>query len=190
MFELNEKQNIYIFASPFFAVAQLTAAIRYHQYYVYNDEIHGDARRKYKYSIRVYANRRRQMLRELRSKDYRQFEWLLERLDLFYKPKPTKEHDIVVSRKEGLRQLTKIHCDAVIETKLNEYRDKLEAQQLPFLEQKINNLKFIRNEEIEMGLFPTITEELIQVVQKQYDELKVVVDAKTEAPTKKKWKIF
>lgn len=130
------------------------------------------------------------MLKELRSKDYRQFEWLLERLDLFYKPKPTKEHDIVISRKEGLRQMTKFHCDAVIETKLNEYRNQLEAQQLPFLEQKIKNLKFIRNEEIELGLFQTITEEQIQGVQQQYDELKVIVDAKTEAPTKKKWKIY
>lgn len=173
-----------------FLVAQLTAVIRYNQHFVYNDEVHGQKRRLYKYQIRVYANQRRQMLSQLRFEDYRQFEWLLERLDLFFKPKPNREHVILIARKEGLRQMTKLHCDAVIQTKLDDYRNKLEAQQLPFLQQKIKNLQFIRDEEIELGLCQTITEEQIHEVQKQYDELKVIVDAKAEAPTKRKWKVY
>lgn len=176
--------------SPLFSVAQLTAVIRYNQHFVYNDEVHGYKRKFFKYEIRVNANERRQMLSQLRFNDYRQFEWLLERLDLYYKPKPSKEHDILITRKEGLRQLTKLYCDAVKQAKLDEYRNKLDAQKLPFLEQKLKNLKFIRDEEIELGLFQTITEEQIQLVQKECDELKVIVDAKTETPTKKKWKVY
>lgn len=152
--------------------------------------IHGNERKRLKYEIRVYANQRRQMISELRFNDYPQFEWLLERLDLFYKPKPPREHEILIGRKEGLRQMTKLHCDAVRQAKLDEYRNKLQAEKLPFLEQKIKNLKFIRDEEIELGIFQTITEEHIQEVQKQHDEMKEIVDAKTEAPTKKKWKVY
>lgn len=130
------------------------------------------------------------ILKNLRQNDYKQFEWILERMDLFFKPEPAPEDKIMIARKEGLRQLTRAHCDQVRQTKLDAYRTELEDQQLPFLEQKLKNLEFIRDEEIELNLERTITEEQINRVREQYEKLKIEVDAKKVAPTKKKWKIY
>lgn len=157
---------------------------------VFNNIVHGKKRRWAKYQIVQFSYDRRNRLKHLRENDYKQFEWLLERLDLFYKPQPIGENEIMIARKEGLRQLTQVHCDAVRQTKLNEYRATLEDEQLPFLAQKLKNLAFIRSEEIELGLQQTVTQEQIDRIQKQHDELKVKVDAKAVAPSKKKWKIY
>lgn len=130
------------------------------------------------------------LIKNLRETDYKQYEWLLERLDLRFKPKPLKEDEIMVARKEGLRQLTKAYCNDVRNQKLETYRNELETQQLPFIEQKIKNLEFIRNEQIELKVEITITKQQIEETRKQYEQLKVVNDGKTIEPTKKKWKVY
>lgn len=139
--------------------------------------------------LKEMIEKRTKFLNYLRRWDYKCFEWILEKLDLEYKPQP--EQFAMIARKEGLRQLTRSHCDEIRDKRLDEYRESLEAQQLPFLEKKLSNLEFIRNEQIELGVEVTVSLQQIDEVRQQYDEMKekrkdlVKVDDNT-----KKWKVY
>ncbi|XP_035913654.1 28S ribosomal protein S15, mitochondrial [Anopheles stephensi] len=123
-----------------------------------------------KVQLKELIDKRKRFLRYLRRWDYRRFEYVLEKLDLVYKPYPTHFHWI--TRKDSLRKLTNIHCDQIKETRLEEYRKQLESQQLDFLEKKLQTLEFIRKEQTECQVPVTVTKEEIQAVRKQYDQLK------------------
>lgn len=174
----------------FFSVAQLTGTIRFIQYQMEEFKVRSGKRRFYRREVLQFIEQRHEMLKNLRETDYKQYEWLLERLDLQFKPQPQKEDEIMVARKEGLRQMTKAYCDGIREQRLNAYRDELKAQQVPFLEQKLKNLEFIRNEQIELKTTVTITQQQIDDVRKQYEELKQIQDTHKVESTKKKWKIY
>lgn len=184
-----EKLNILLFFAKF-SVAQLTGTIRFKQHLIENMIVRSYKRKMTKLELHKLIQARIQMLETLRENDYKQYEWLLERLDLQFKPKPTKENQIFIARKEGLRQLTKAYCDDVRNQKLNAYREELEKQQLPFLEQKLKNLQFIRDEQYALKVPVTISQEKIDEVKKQYETMKAEYEANKEAPTKKKWKIY
>ncbi|XP_055586942.1 28S ribosomal protein S15, mitochondrial [Uranotaenia lowii] len=122
-----------------------------------------------KVHLKELIDKRKRFLRYLRRWDYRRFEYILEKLDLVYKPYPTHFHWI--TRKDSLRKLTDIHCEDIKSTRLQAYREQLEAQQLDFLAKKLENLEFIRREQIECKIPVTVSAEQIQVVKKQYQEL-------------------
>lgn len=168
----------------------MTGTIRYMQHQIENNIAHGRQRNAYKYEIRLLILARMQMVKKLREVDYKQYEWLLERLDMQYKPEPEQEDRIMISRKEGLRQLTDTYCENVRNQKLDEYRRELENQQLPFLEQKLKNLEFIRNEQMALKVDVTISQESIDETRKKYDQMKIEYDSKKVEPSKKKWKVY
>lgn len=152
--------------------------------------MHGRERKAAKWRTTLFMRSRMELIRNLRETDYKQYEWLLERLDLQYKPKPEKENTILIARKEGLRRLTDAYCTDVRQQRLNEYQSELEAQQLPFLEQKLKNLIFIRNEQIDMKTVVTITQEQIDETRAHYEKIKKEYDVNKIEPTKKKWKVY
>ncbi|XP_040155049.1 28S ribosomal protein S15, mitochondrial [Anopheles arabiensis] len=123
-----------------------------------------------KVQLKELIDKRKRFLRYLRRWDYRRFEYMLEKLDLVYKPYPTHFHWI--TRKDSLRKLTNIHCDQIKETRLEEYRRQLESQQLDFLENKLKTLEFIRKEQTECQVPVTVSNDEIKAVRKQYEELK------------------
>ncbi|XP_053664204.1 28S ribosomal protein S15, mitochondrial [Anopheles marshallii] len=134
---------------------------------------------KVKVQLKELIDKRKRFLRYLRRWDYRRFEYVLEKLDLVYKPYPTHFHWI--TRKDSLRKLTDTHCEQIKETRLDEYRKQLESEQLAFLEKKLKTLEFIRKEQTECQVPVTVTKEEIQAVRKQYDELKQKRAAITES---------
>ena len=79
-----------------------------------------------------------------------------------------------------------MHCEDMRQKKLTDYRNLLESQQGPFLRQKIDALKFIRSEQIELKLQITVTEQDIKRVEQQYEEWKAKDDLKQEAKKRKK----
>lgn len=174
----------------FFIVAGLTGQIRYNQHVIFDNVAFGSYRRRCKWNTILMMRTRMELLRRLRETDYKQYEWLLERLDLQYKPKPDEENTILIARKEGLRRLTDAYCSDVRQQRLNEYRVELEAQQLPFLEQKLKNLIFIRNEQIDMKVDVTIAQEQIDETRERYEKLKKENDENKAEPTNKKWKVY
>ncbi|XP_050094455.1 28S ribosomal protein S15, mitochondrial [Anopheles aquasalis] len=123
-----------------------------------------------KVQLKELIDKRKRFLRYLRRWDYRRFEYILEKLDLVYKPYPTKFHWI--TRKDSLRKLTDIHCEQIKQNRLEEYRQQLEAQQIDFLEKKLSNLELIRKEQIECQVPVTVEAEQIKAVRKKYEELK------------------
>lgn len=130
------------------------------------------------------------LLTEVRRIDYKQYEWILERMDLQWKPRPEKENVFTIARMEGLRQLTHAYCDDVKAKKLADYRKELHNQKLPYLQQKIKNLQFIWEEQKLLKLQVTISQEQIDEVQAQID---VLVAERKQTPVetnKKQWKIL
>lgn len=125
---------------------------------------------KMKVYLKELIDKRKKFLKYLRRWDYKRFEWILEKLDLIYKPPPNEFHWI--TRKDSLRKLTNIHCENIRNERLAAYRKILEDQQIDFLERKIKNLEFIRKEQQECEISVTVTEDEIRNIKKQLQQLK------------------
>lgn len=123
-----------------------------------------------KVTLKELIDKRKKYLRILRIWDYKKFEWLIEQLDLIYRPYPEKFHWI--TRKDSLRKLTQIQCDNTRQERLDKYRQELQSKQLGFLENKIKNLEFIRNEQIECKVPVTVSLEAINDAKKAFETLK------------------
>ncbi|XP_005178354.1 small ribosomal subunit protein uS15m [Musca domestica] len=147
-------------------LARMTVFIRRYQQHM--EEHPRDKKRKV--ILKEMIEKRKKFLKYLRRWDYRRFEWILEKLDLVYKPPPAEFHWI--TRKESLQKLTDIHCEKLRQEKLDEYRKTLEEQQIPFLEDAIKKMQFIRQEQIDLGIPVTVTEEDIEQNKKKLAELK------------------
>lgn len=72
-----------------------------------------------------------------------------------------------IARKDSLRKLTNKHCADIKQQKLDAYKASLEAQQVDFLREKAQKLQWIRKEEEECGVEPTVSETDIEQVLKQ-----------------------
>ncbi|XP_061395767.1 small ribosomal subunit protein uS15m [Musca vetustissima] len=158
-------------------LARMTAFIRRYQQYM--EEHPRDKKRKV--MLKEMIEKRKKFLKYLRRWDYRRFEWILEKLDLVYKPPPAEFHWI--TRKESLQKLTDIHCEKLRQEKLAEYRKTLEEQQIPFLEDAIKKMQFIRQEQIDLDIPVTISEADIEENKKKLQELKAFRD-ETKAASK------
>lgn len=85
-----------------------------------------------------------------------------------------------------MRKLTEMHCENIRQNKLTDYKNLLESQQGPFLRQKLEALKFIRSEQIELQLPITVTEQDIKKVEAQLEDWQIKDEAKEQAKKKKK----
>ncbi|XP_032685065.1 28S ribosomal protein S15, mitochondrial [Odontomachus brunneus] len=112
---------------------------------------------KIRVALKELIDKRRSLLARLRKKDYRCFEYVLEKMNLVYKPFP--EPPTQITKKESLTRLTEKYCDKIVQEKLDSYKAELKAQQKDFFAEKAEKLAFIREEEIACGLKPTISEE-------------------------------
>uniref|UniRef100_A0A0A9ZEE7 Small ribosomal subunit protein uS15m n=1 Tax=Lygus hesperus TaxID=30085 RepID=A0A0A9ZEE7_LYGHE len=128
-----------------------------------------------KVRLKQKIDKRKRLLLELREQDYKCYEYLLEKLNLEYKPYPPKTVYMRVERKRSLRMLTDEYCDKIINTKLDNYKKQLDSQKESFLENKIEKLKFIMKEEKECGAPPSVTECDIAEVEKQLGEWRAAV---------------
>lgn len=133
--------------------------------------------------VKELIERRLKFLKFLRRYDYRRFEYILEQLDIKYVPPPNKFHPI--ARKQSMRTLTSKYCLNIKNKRLEEYKEKLEDQQLAFLKNKIMNLEFIRKEQEECKIPVTISRKLIEKVKIQYDNLKVKREEEAEIKHKR-----
>ena len=86
-----------------------------------------------------------------------------------------------ITRKDSLTKLTDIYCDKIKQQRLNEYRETLEAKQLEFLEKKLQNLEFIRKEQLECQVKCTVSQEDIESARQQYEMVKMREDQKRQA---------
>jgi small subunit ribosomal protein S15 len=125
--------------------------------------------KRMKVVLKELIDRRKKKLKYLRRWDYKRFEWLLETLNIVYKPPPNRFH--WVTRKESLRKLTDKYCENIKQERLETYKQMLQAEQPVFLQEKIRALEFMRNEQQECGVEVTVTDEEIEAVRKQLQDL-------------------
>ncbi|XP_031841078.1 28S ribosomal protein S15, mitochondrial [Nomia melanderi] len=147
------------------AIAAMTSEILYIQEYMKEHPYNKQTKR----FLKELVERRKKYLRHLRKWDYRRFEWVLERLNLVYKPDPAQLG--TVSRKDSIRLLTQEYCDKLVQDKLNAYKAELKAKQKEFYREKAEKLAFILKEERECGVEPSVTEENIQIAKRKAEEL-------------------
>jgi len=149
-------------------IALLTVKIRNRQKYLV--DLYPYKNQPFKHGLTHMVSSRRKLLTHLRETDYRKFEWLLEKLNLIYKPivQSTFER---VERKKSIERLTDIWCEELREHRLKAYRRKLEEEQPKFLRTKAEKLRFIMNEERELGIEPTTTEEEISECISRAEEI-------------------
>lgn len=133
---------------------------------------------KLKVALKELIDKRKKFLKYLRRWDYRRFEWMLEKLDLVYKPPPTEFH--WVTRRESLQKLTDAHCEQIKEDRLAEYRKVLNEQKIPFLEDAIKKMEFVRKEQIDLEIPVTVTEEQIADFKRELEFLKSERNTKTK----------
>ncbi|KAK5645701.1 hypothetical protein RI129_004165 [Pyrocoelia pectoralis] len=119
--------------------------------------------------IKELSDKRKKQLKYLRRWDYKKFEWLIDTLNIVYKPHPIDFR--TVTRKESLRKLTNQHCDDIKNDRLKTYRLQLEAEQPDFLQEKIKALEFIRKEQEECNVCVTVTQTEIDDVRQQLRNL-------------------
>lgn len=148
-------------------IARLTMIIRRLQQHI---EDHPYDRRN-KVVLKELIEKRTKRLKELRRSDYKCFEWVLENLSLIYKPRPPAGER--VERKRSLRRLTDLYCEEVRKQRLEEYKAELNAQKENFLKKKAETLQWIMKEEKECGVEPTVTQEQVDTVLKQLEDLKL-----------------
>jgi len=135
-----------------------------------------------KHSLSHKISSRRKMLRNLREQDYKKYEWLLEKLNLLYKPMPHDAPDGVVipreniERKASIERLTDLWCEELKRHRLNAYKRQLVREQPGFLIRKAEKLKHILKEEKDMGLEPTVREEEIEECLKKAEEIQAKLD--------------
>lgn len=125
--------------------------------------------KRMKVLVSEIIDRRRKHLKELRKVDYKRFEWLLENLNLVYKPTPSDLHK--VTRKDSLRKLTQLYCDGIRDERLTQYKLQLQAEQPAFLQEKIRTLEYIREEQQKFNVEVTVSQEEIDNTKKQLQEL-------------------
>jgi len=153
------------FSSPEVKIASLTIKIRNLQHELI--ELYPYKNQPMKAYLTRQVTSRRKALEQLRKHDYKKYEWLLEKLNLLYKPMPwdapkgvllDKEN---IARKASIERLTDLWCSELRRHRLKAYQDDLEKQQVIFLRDKAEKLKRILEDEKKLGLELTVTEEQI-----------------------------
>jgi len=139
-------------------IALLTVKIRNYQQTLY--ELFPYKNQPLKHDLTFKIALRRKLLELLRERDYKKYEWLLEKLNLFYKPVP--HYDVnEVGRKASIERLTDTWCAELRQHRLDRHKKRLQQQQPTFLREKADKLRFIMAEEKELGLEQTVTQEEI-----------------------------
>ncbi|XP_042238392.1 28S ribosomal protein S15, mitochondrial-like [Homarus americanus] len=102
-------------------------------------------------------DRRKKLLKFLRHNDYKRFEWLIEELNILYRPPP--RYYRWITRKASLKNLVRMHGMALKKKRLAEYQKTLELQKEPFLREKAETLQWIAETEASLGVPVTVPED-------------------------------
>ncbi|RLU18062.1 hypothetical protein DMN91_010305 [Ooceraea biroi] len=82
-------------------------------------------------------------------------------------------HGAVEMLGEHTRLPGRIHCNRIVQAKLDAYKEELKGLQKDFYAQKVEKLMFIRSEELACGLKPSVTEDDIERAKQKAEECKM-----------------
>lgn len=117
-------------------IAQLTVRIRRAQADI---ERLKDTDSNLRHRTKIQIDHRRALLRRLREKDIRKFEWLLEKLNIVYKPRPAFWERI--ERKKHMARLTDLWCQEYKEHLLSQLKSDNLSKQPEFLREKAKSIE-------------------------------------------------
>lgn len=156
------------------AIASMTVYIRNDQEQLEEEQRRCGKRNKQRaLSVLGRIKKRLVLLRWLRQKDYKKFEWLLDTLNIVYKPRPFDHEEI--QRRVHQSRLTALWCDELRLHKLGQYKQSLDKQQPAFLREKAEKFKWIMKEEQELGMKSTVSQEEIDQLLKRADDLEAAL---------------
>lgn len=147
-------------------IAQLTVRIRNTQAELEKIRHKNPALR---HALKIKVDHRRVLLRRLREQDYKKFEWLLEKLNLVYKPRPAFWERI--ERKKHMARLTDLWCSEYQDHLLTQLKMENASKQPEFLREKAQTLEWIAKEERDLGLPSTVNLDEIAELKKRAQEL-------------------
>uniref|UniRef100_T1IY05 Fibronectin type III-like domain-containing protein n=1 Tax=Strigamia maritima TaxID=126957 RepID=T1IY05_STRMM len=128
-------------------IAALTADIKWWQKYLTNGNLQNS---RVRVSLNAAIDRRFKILKKLRMKDYKRFEWVIETLGIKYRQAPMFFH--WATRKGTLRVMTREYCNKMRRNKIEAYKAKLKGMQDDFLKEKEETLDWIKKEKEELGI--------------------------------------
>ena len=124
-------------------ITEYTVRIRNHQKEISELKSRGLDNRKRRHVLKILVDQRRVLLRRLRNYDIKKFEWLLEKLNLYYKPRPFSWERI--TREKHLTRLTDLWCEEFKEYQLEEFKRNLQHKQPQYLRDKAESLRYEYN---------------------------------------------
>lgn len=167
--------------SPEAKIGRLTARIRRYQQQL-QDPVVFKSSSHLRSLVHDLAHQRSGMLRTLRAADYRRFEWLLEQLEVVYRPPLPYQTDTTLSRKSGIRRMVQIFCDSVRQEKLDALRQQLDAEKPAFELERRQTCDWIAAEERALGLPPSVDPEKGVLLEPRLPK-RVVLPPRREHPT-------
>ncbi|TRY75184.1 hypothetical protein TCAL_01599 [Tigriopus californicus] len=142
-------------------IAILTARIRHAQAFVAKELEEKNRRRgAISHVIKIMVDQRRVLLGVLRQRDYKKFEFLLETLNIAYKPRPIYFEKI--EREVHMVRLTELWCSELKQHRLSTLKHEFKSQQPEFLRDKAKKLGWIKAQEEELGLQSSVSQDEIQ----------------------------
>lgn len=119
--------------------------------------------------LKEKIDKRNKHLRLLRTENYKSFEWLLDELNIIFRPGPTILNN--VHRKESLRRLVDKHIDDIKTDRLAKLQNEFNEEKINLFKKKAEFLEWTLSQEKKYGRKPTVTEEEIKEAWGKYEEL-------------------
>merc|ERR1712080_632733 len=182
------------FTSPEVRIAMQTVKIRNLQHYLIQQYPYKNQPLKHVLTHAVSA--RRKKLAFLRENDYKKYEWLLEKLNLLYKPMPydrpegVKQEKENIARKASVERLTDLWCEELQNHRMKAYKNQLEKQQPDFLRKKAEKLKEIIEKETKLGLEPTVLESEVLDCLKEAEEIEELLAKEKDSLEEENYLIY
>ena len=161
-------------------VSSLTVTIRNMQKELALKSQKGWRNNQMKHHLKILIDHRRGALARLRHVDYKKYEWLLEKLDLVYKPRPFTFENII--RRKHNERLVNLWCDEQRTFKLRELKDEFERDQPRFLRAKAETLRQIMKEEADLGLEASVKQEEIDECLANAEKIEKELSEKEKHP--------
>ncbi|KAK6633307.1 hypothetical protein RUM44_003908 [Polyplax serrata] len=151
-------------------IARYTAAIRYNRERL--AVLPKSKRGLLMTRVKELIDKRQKKLKVLRKRDYKKFEWILEELQLLYKPRVFTGR---VTKKEAITLLAQLTAEKNKEFVLGNFKKTLSDQKVPFLEKKLEKLKWIQTMEKNNNLEQTVTDDDINECSEKLEKVKIEV---------------
>ncbi|KAL1460600.1 hypothetical protein WDU94_012573 [Cyamophila willieti] len=134
----------------------------------------------HKVFLKELIEKRNKHLRLLRMENYKTFEWLLDELNIVFRPGPSILNK--VWRKESLRLLIDKHINDTKTARITALRNKLNLEKIDFFKKKAQFLEYTLEQEKKYGREATVTDEDVKQAWDKYEELAEKDLDKYEAP--------